>query len=217
MKSAFGRRRLLAFTLSAAAFPSILAAKGLPKARPVRPGKLSARMKDWSVKSEASLRQALQTKVPHVVIWYREVQTEKKLALSELDLLFYINQTVNSTITYRPDWEHWHRPDHWAPVVTAILKGGDCEAYALCKSAALHIDGWPRDRVRLLVGLLKEGEKPVAHAVLLATTKDGREYVLDNLGNRILPVAEYAERFEATYSIDASGNTSLYLSETKRG
>ena len=204
------RRIFLIGAAALAAMPGSVVAATVREGFHVRPGKLAARMLNWSRQSTASLRSALDKKVPAVVKWYLEIKGEKQFSRSELDLLYDINLTVNSTIRYRKDWEHWHRRDYWEPVVTAIVEGGDCEDYALCKAAALHLDGWPHDRVRLLVGLHTAGGRRNPHAILMAKTKSGRDYVLDNLANRVVPLASYRNEFIPYYSLDDTGDTILY-------
>lgn len=210
MNKPHDRRTFLLGAAALATIPGNTIASSLREGFHVPPGKLAARMRNWSRQSTASLRTALDKKVPEVVKWYREIRGEKQFARSELDLLYDINLTVNTTIRYRKDWEHWHRRDYWEPVVTAILEGGDCEDYALCKAAALHIDGWPHDRVRLLVGLHIKGGHKTPHAVLMAKTKTGHDYILDNLANRVIPVASYGKEFVPYYSLDDTGDTIIY-------
>lgn len=205
-----GRRFFIAGAAAAVVLPAIAATAMTRKGVHVPSGKLAARMKNWSRDSAASLRAALDKKTPHVVKWYREIKAVKTYARSELGLLFDINVTVNSTVHYRDDWEHWHRRDYWEPVVTAILEGGDCEDYALCKAAALHLDGWPHESVRLLVGLHIAGRRKVPHAVLMAKTSTGRNYILDNLTNRIIPLENYESEFIPYYSLDETGDTIIY-------
>ena len=135
----------------------------------------------------------------------REVLQEKKDAKSEVDLLELINWTVNRTVVYRSDWDHWHRRDYWEPLATTIKEGGDCEDFALAKAAALHIDGWPASKLRILIGYVTVRGQKVAHAVLLATTKSNREYVLDNRSKWVLSLNDFERGFQPLYSIDETG------------
>ena len=166
---------------------------------------ITKRMQNWARVSSGQLQKALDAKDSVVVNWYREVLQEKKDAKSEVDLLELINWTVNRTVVYRSDWDHWHRRDYWEPLATTIKEGGDCEDFALAKAAALHIDGWPASQLRILIGYVTVRGQKVAHAVLLATTKSNREYVLDNRSKWVLSLNDFERGFQPLYSIDETG------------
>ena len=170
---------------------------------------ISERLKNWAHESDDQLRDALAQGQPDVAKWWKTIQEEKTAALSEEELLKLINDTVNQNTVYVHDWEHWHRKDYWEPIVSAIVEGGDCEDFALLKASSLTIDGWPPERLRILIGHVTVNRKKVAHAVLLATTKAGKEFVLDNRSHWVLPLLEFEQKFEPLYSIDENGTHSV--------
>lgn len=102
----------------------------------------------------------------------RPVATRRELSLAEIDA---VNRRVNASI----------RPQAEPPVQDDWKVGGasgDCEDYALKKRNVLLKAGLGTGRVRLAVGVLRDGE---FHAVLIVTTKSG-DRVLDNLNAELL-------------------------------
>ena len=83
-----------------------------------------------------------------------------------------INSKVNASVTYKTDLEQYGTPEHWVVANTF----GDCEDYALLKRKLLLEQGWPNDRLGLIVCKTETGE---GHCVLLVMTDKGN-YILDN-------------------------------------
>lgn len=73
---------------------------------------------------------------------------------------------------------------------------GDCEDYALAKRDLLIRSGVGSAYVRIAIGETARGE---SHAVAVVTTKSGT-YVLDNLDQRLVPIARSKLRITAVQS-----------------
>jgi len=99
--------------------------------------------------------------------------------------LALINSSVNNLIKYRADGA-----DHWAtPVETAARGAGDCEDFAIAKMWLLRSIGYAPEALQLVV--LKDTRTGYYHAVL-AVHVNGRNYILDNMSNRVSTDAAYA-------------------------
>ena len=100
-----------------------------------------------------------------------------------------INNTVNTSVTYKSDLEQFDTPEFW----TMAGKFGDCEDYALAKRNALLNAGWPKDKLGLCVCYTQSGE---GHCVLWVDTDKG-SFILDN--NYAFPVkpSELPYRWES--------------------
>ena len=103
------------------------------------------------------------------------VAPRRGVALNEIDT---VNRRINAAIRPQPE-----------PPGQDIWKvggaSGDCEDYALKKRNVLLKAGLGTGRVRLAVGVLRDGE---FHAVLIVTTKSG-DRVLDNLNGEMRPIS----------------------------
>lgn len=89
-----------------------------------------------------------------------------------------INNTVNTSVTYKTDLEQYNKPEHWC----LPSDFGDCEDYALLKRKVLLEQGWPNDKLGLCVCYTQLGE---GHCVLWVETDKG-SFILDN--NYAFPV-----------------------------
>jgi len=99
--------------------------------------------------------------------------------------LTLVNRSVNNLIQYRSDGA-----DHWAtPVETAARGAGDCEDYAIAKMWLLRSMGYSPETLQLVV--LKDTRTGYYHAVL-AVHANGRNYILDNMSNRVATDLAYA-------------------------
>ena len=99
------------------------------------------------------------------------------------------NLFINEFVEYRDDYSLYGK-DHWATIAETIDRGGDCEDIALIKAVALRHQGFPVDKMGLVVGYVQFRGRRVAHAVLLVEINNER-YILDNLGNEIALASEY--------------------------
>ena len=100
-----------------------------------------------------------------------------------------INNTVNTSVTYKTDLEQYSKPDNWC----LPSDFGDCEDYALLKRKLLLEQGWQNDKLGLCVCYTQSGE---GHCVLWVDTDKG-SFILDN--NYAFPVkpSELPYRWES--------------------
>lgn len=97
------------------------------------------------------------------------------------------NTSVNNTVKYVSDRRNYGVSDYWASPDSTLLRGGDCEDYAILKIqyiSKMH----PELKPKLL--LLSKIEYKLYHAVA-SYEQDGKTYVLDNNSNEIKPVGSY--------------------------
>ena len=83
-----------------------------------------------------------------------------------------INNTVNTSVTYKTDLEQYSKPDNWC----LPSDFGDCEDYALLKRKLLLEQGWQNDKLGLCVCYTQSGE---GHCCLWVDTDKG-SFILDN-------------------------------------
>lgn len=106
-------------------------------------------------------------------------------AEDEVGLVSYVNNFVNTSVTYKPD-----NLDYWQSAYeTATRKTGDCEDFAIYKMQLLAFNGIPDKDMFILTG---DG-----HAVLTVR----QEYYLDNNSTTIYgnPI------FKPSYMINRAG------------
>lgn len=100
-----------------------------------------------------------------------------------MGMAFAVDDFVNKSITYKLDSEAFGKPDVWRrPSDTAKAREGDCEDYAILKMAMLRKQGFPNDKMWLMVGRQNiDGFNldPGGHAVLMVEI-DQKQYVLNN-------------------------------------
>lgn len=124
---------------------------------------------------------------PKIVRWRKDLERLKdKTPLEQLE---GVNRLINGDVTYRSDYQHWKRQDKWGFPYATLDEGGDCEDFAMLKRVSLHYLGWPQDGLYLLMGYSTMNGKPETHAVLLVTTPEGRQYILDSMEKHVLPPA----------------------------
>jgi predicted transglutaminase-like cysteine proteinase len=89
-----------------------------------------------------------------------------------------INRAINLAIRATSDMAQYGRVDVWsAPLDTFASGAGDCEDYAIAKSAALRMAGVSRDDIRIVV--LRDLAHGEDHAAVLARL-EGHWLTLDN-------------------------------------
>jgi predicted transglutaminase-like cysteine proteinase len=99
-----------------------------------------------------------------------------------------VNRSINRIVRYtkEPDGV-----DVWqAPSFTWINAKGDCEDYAILKYALLLKSGLPHECLRIVVGEIAalSGNRPHAWCAVFISDV---WYVMDQMFDRIIPVAEY--------------------------
>jgi predicted transglutaminase-like cysteine proteinase len=91
-----------------------------------------------------------------------------------------INRAVNSEVRQVTDRSQYGREDIWG---LPTARGGDCEDFVLEKKRRLIEAGLPGSA--LLIATVLDRRRQ-GHAVLVLRTRSG-DYVLDNLGNQVVP------------------------------
>lgn len=113
------------------------------------------------------------------------------------DTIVEINNAVNRSVMPHTDMELWGVEEYWSyPDIY-----GDCEDYVLEKRRRLMEAGIPANNLLITVVLRPNGD---GHAVLTVNTHMG-DYVLDNLGGRVLPWAETPYQYLKRQSEKHSG------------
>ncbi len=92
------------------------------------------------------------------------------------DMATGVNALLNQ-VRYVSDNTNYGKSDYWATPIEFLMRGGDCEDYAIAKYTALRILGVPEERMRLMI--LQDMQKNIPHAVLVVYTDNGA-MILDN-------------------------------------
>ena len=163
--------------------------------------RIEARLKQWRSHVQAQHDLLLSSKDFRVAAW-----RDANAALVDTPdsaLLEGANRLINRKIIFRTDYNVWKTRDHWATLVDALQRGGDCEDYALAKATTLTFHGLPETHYHLVIGNIHRGAVPEAHAILVVERDDGTFWALDNLTERVLP----AEHMDMTplYGVDSQG------------
>ena len=101
--------------------------------------------------------------------------------------LAYVNAAVNRIVHWRSDHDNYGLDDYWAMPIETLMRGGDCEDFAILKFWILKTAGVDPAGLRLLAVVRGGGE---AHMVLTATADD-ETWVLDDRGADLVPAALY--------------------------
>ncbi len=114
-------------------------------------------------------------------------------------------KNAHGLVQYRTE-----RKDVWSTPGETISRGyGDCDDYAHIYIVAAALLGFDYEHLWLMAGLVSAGgSKPIGHAIAVVETRDGRQFVLDNLYGRVVPESEH-KRFKPVYSINI-GNQVFY-------
>ena len=112
-----------------------------------------------------------------------------------------INNSVNR-VPSADDGLVWGKVDYWATPKEFYAKGaGDCEEYAIAKYFELRQAGIPASKLRITNILIDDGD--TEHMILMYEDK-GKDYVLDNIVERVTPVKEYID-FKIKYTFNENG------------
>ena len=111
-----------------------------------------------------------------------------------------VNDAINAH-PYVSAIQNWGDPAHWETPFEFMRKNGQCQDYAIAKFLLLRELGVPNDRMRLVV--LRDERRQIDHAVLVVSA-DGRELLLDNLIDGVVPASAAAD-YRAYYSINETG------------
>lgn len=164
----------------------------------VHEGRVRARFASWRQAMASDSAKLLTSNEPHIKRWREQMQAiHRGQALETLDA---VNREINGLVRYIDDYSHYHERDVWSRVSQTLIEGGDCEDYALTKSATLHFLGWPNEKLHVLVGYIERGRGREVHAILAAETAERQIWLLDNLTTLILPPSR--SHFDPVYGVD---------------
>lgn len=95
------------------------------------------------------------------------------------------------------------RKDVWSTPGETISRGfGDCDDYAHIFIVASYVAGFDLEKTWMVAGWVSAGgSKPIGHAIAVIGTRDGRQFVMDNLYGRVVSESEH-KRFKPVYSIN---------------
>ena len=98
-----------------------------------------------------------------------------------IDALAAFNSSVNGSMTYVSDKEHYGVSDHYVSMPPDMK--GDCEDYALTKMEALSAAGFPViSRAKLVMVVVHVGKEVFGHAILAVLLPSGDVAYLDMVG-----------------------------------
>ena len=142
---------------------------------------------------------------PLVREWYAHLKSLSD-ASDEAKLAAIFAKT-HELVRYRPE-----RNDVWSTAAETIARGyGDCDDFANLYIIAAALTGFDMARAWMAIGYAHEpGRPPQAHAVAVIGTKDGQQYVLDNLNSEIVPDDRHVA-FRPVYSINIDDQRSYFL------
>ncbi len=115
-----------------------------------------------------------------------------------LDQMVSNVNTLLNKVRYVSDNTNYGKSDYWATPIEFLMRGGDCEDYAIAKYTALRILGVPEDRMRLAI--VQDMQKNIPHAILIVYTDNGA-MILDNQLSTT-PKAESIAHYKPIFSIN---------------
>ena len=119
--------------------------------------------------------------------------------LSQREQIEGVNNYINS-VRYIEDSQNYHKSDYWATPLEFLVKGGDCEDFAIAKFSGLRALGFSQDQMR--VAIVHDNIKNVPHAILIVYTDTGA-VVLDNQDKRV-EQADNVNRYRPIFSINGA-------------
>ncbi len=145
------------------------------------------------------------SKKQRLIAWrdYLHSQNKAKSQQSQ-QLIFNVNDYINTHIKYSSDSKLWGSEDFWATPFETIIQGkGDCEDYVIVKYFMLKLLGVPDEQLRFMY--VRQLDVDLPHMVLLYFPQEGSEpLVLDNFINEIKPASERKD-LEPIYSFNGMG------------
>ena len=136
------------------------------------------------------------------------------------ELLATVNKFINAKIRYVDDWDGFAKKDYWAsPFEVVERRQGDCEDFAILKIVTLHLAGWDKADLGILVGKLASARGAEGHAVALARWLEDGAYhyrILDNLTNKLYRPRD-RPAFKPLYILSPEVAGKLTLTNTGRG
>jgi predicted transglutaminase-like cysteine proteinase len=111
-----------------------------------------------------------------------------------------VNDYLNR-VPYVSDLANYGRSDRWATPAEFLLRGGDCEDYAIAKYVSLRRLGFADDSLRIVV--VNDEARGIPHAVL-SVRLDGASWILDNVTAAILADRDQPS-YRPIYSLNMAG------------
>jgi predicted transglutaminase-like cysteine proteinase len=111
-----------------------------------------------------------------------------------------VNQWANAK-PYVEDIVNWHVADYWATPGEFIVRGGDCEDYAITKYFSLVRLGFSPDDLRIVI--VNDVNLNAFHAVL-AVRDEGTTWLLDNQLQQVVSM-DVAVQYQPIYSLNEHG------------
>ena len=124
-----------------------------------------------------------------------------ELAEYKSNSIYTMAEKVNAMMNrkkYILDQKNWGKSDYWATPIEFMVRGGDCEDFAIAKYVALRALGVPESRLR--VAIVQDMKKNIPHAILVVYAETG-PVILDNQSKVILSASSIAH-YKPIYSIN---------------
>lgn len=128
-------------------------------------------------------------------------EMRKELATYKSDSIYDMAVKVNEMMNrkqYIGDDKNWGKSDYWATPVEFMLRGGDCEDYAIAKYFGLRALGVPESRLR--IAIVQDEKKNIPHAILVVYAEAG-PVILDNQSDYVLSDSRISH-YKPIYSIN---------------
>ncbi len=127
--------------------------------------------------------------------WYTNLISKKSTnSLAELKSLYALAERM---VKYKAE-----RTDYWSTPGETIARGyGDCDDYAHVYLTSAALLGYDQRDLWLVAGTFYGRYGPVGHAVAVVETKEGEQYVLDNLYQRVISEEKH-HSFKPSYEIN---------------
>jgi predicted transglutaminase-like cysteine proteinase len=111
-----------------------------------------------------------------------------------------VNRWFND-MTYVSDETNWQTLDHWETIEEFLVRGGDCEDFAIAKYGMLRALGISASHMRLLI--VEDRRKREVHAVLAVDTPTGTK-ILDNQLPDVILLSD-AKQYRTRVAINENG------------
>jgi predicted transglutaminase-like cysteine proteinase len=138
------------------------------------------------------------TETPSTVKWSALIDDLKSRPLP--DRVTRANDYFNS-IPYVPAVKNWGDVGYWETPYEFLVRGGQCQDYAIAKYFALKASGVPESDMRFVV--VRDLQRSLDHAILVVAI-NGQDYVLDNQSAAMEPLSD-VHNYRAYYAINNTG------------
>ncbi len=140
--------------------------------------------------------------------WYSALMSEKSTdSLAELKSLYGL---AGRMVKYKSE-----RTDYWSTPGETIARGyGDCDDYAHVYLTSASLLGYDMKDLWLVAGTFYGRYGPVGHAIAVIETKEGKQYVLDNLYQRVISEEKH-HSFKPSYEINMEAQAAFVSVNTQ--